>query len=121
MILIDVMALDSPASFNNRVAELGLDAHVARFITAGWLTLADLAFASSFVPGGDEAAFTTDIVTVGLGSATHADKAKLRRLFFEAYTLAAADLRRRMETNSDDLPRKIPGVEREERRKRVAD
>ena len=115
------MALDSPAAFNNRVGELGLDTHVARFITAGWLTLADLAFASSFVPGGDENAFVADIVVVGLGSATHADKAKLRRLFFEAYTLAAADLRRRMEANSDDLPRKIPGVEREERRKRLAD
>ena len=75
MLLIDVMALDSPASFNNRVAELGLDVHVARFITAGWLTLADLAFASSFVPGGDEGAFTNEIVIARLGSAAHADKA----------------------------------------------
>ena len=107
------MALDSMASFNERVADLGLDSHAARFQTAGWATLADLAFSTSFLPGGDAQIFVTDVIAVGLGNATHPDKSKIRRLFFEAYTLAAADLRRRIELTGEGVPqgRKIGASE----------
>ena len=114
------MALDSAASFSERVTEFGLDAHAARFAAANWATYADLAFTSNFAPGGDEALFLSDIVAVGFGTRDHADKRKLRRLFFEAYTMAAADLKRRVTVNDDDLPRAIPNAEREERRNRLA-
>ena len=47
-------------------------------------------------------------------------KNALRRLFFEAFTLAAADLKHRVEAKVDDAPRKIPNLERQERRNQVA-
>ena len=114
------MALDSSASFAERVTELGLDAHAARFTAAGWSTFADFAFTSSYTPGGEEALFIDEVVTVGLGTPDHADKRKLRRLYFESYTMAAADLKRRVDSGTDDMPRSIPNAEREERRSRLA-
>ena len=68
-------------------------------------------------PEGQE--FETSIIVPGLGAADHADRSALRRLFFEAYTLAAADLKRRVEATSEDAPRRVPTAEREERRSRV--
>ena len=75
------MSLDSNASFLERVQELGLGAHVARFETAGWRSMADLAFSTSYAPGNDEATFISEVVGVGLGAPDHADKNRLRRLF----------------------------------------
>ena len=82
--------------------------------------MADLAFSISFAPGNDEQLFLDEVVTVGLGAPTHSDKNRLRRLFFEAYTMASADLKRRTEATPDDAPRIVPNAERLERRRRVA-
>ena len=114
------MSLDSVAVFQDRVNELGPSAHSGRFTAAGWDTYASLAFSTSYIPGTDEAASARDIVTVGLGSENHADKKALRRLFFDAYTLAAADLKSRADTKSDDAPSWIPYLERQAGRDRVA-
>jgi len=124
------MALDSAAVFRDRVIELGLGecltgddgagGDTGTFGRAGWTTYADLAFATSHVPGQPEGeAFNRDIVVAALGREDHPKRSSLRRLFFEAFTLAAADLKRRVEVNADDAPRKVPAAEREERRARV--
>ena len=115
------MAVDSKAVFSARVVELGLVEHVDRFSAAGWTTHASMAFSTGYAPGNtDEDMFAKEILIPGLGDSAHADRAKLRRLFIESYTLAAADLRRRVDTGSDDGPRRVPAIEREERRSRVA-
>ena len=110
------MALDSPAAFNERVNELGLGAHLAKFHSIKWTTMATLAFSS---PQQDEAAFKKNILEPGLGSAEHADHNLLRRLWFEAFVMSAADLKRRSEATADDGPRKMPAAERRERFLRV--
>ena len=51
-----------------------------------------------------------------LGIRESGDLAALRRLFFEAYSFAVADLKRKVEQSSDDLPRRIPIAERRGRR-----
>lgn len=114
------MSVDSHAAFSERVLELGLGAHVARFETSGWRSMADLAFATSYAPGNDESIFITEVVSVGLGAPDHVDKNRLRRLFFEAYALSSADLKRRVDATPDDAPRVVPNAERLERRRRVA-
>ena len=110
------MALDSPAAFNERVIELGLGAHLTKFHLIKWTTMATLAFSS---PQQDEAAFKKNILEPGLGSADHTDHNLLRRLWFEAFVMSAADLKRRSESTADDGPRKMPAAERRERFLRV--
>ena len=110
------MALDSPAAFTARVAALDLAAHTARFDAAGWKTMANIAFSSP--QGGTEEAFFENILLLGLGAADHKDANLLRRLYFESYMLAAADLKRR----ADPTPgtgREMSNPERKERFDRV--
>ena len=116
------MSVDSSAVFSDRVHQLGLGDHLEAFNQAGWHTYADVAFSTSYLPGQPEdARFANDILVRGLGQQDHKDKDKLRRLFFEAYSLASADMSRLVSASSDDIPRKVPNVEREERRRRLAD
>ena len=111
------MALDSPASFEERVLEIGLGAHLAAFEAAKWKTFAHLAFA---VPQGvSEAVFAEKVLVPGLGNADHEDASVLRRLFYESFMMASADLRRRTDPVSDDAIRKMPAAERRERFKRT--
>ena len=77
------MALDSPAAFDERVAELGLTAHAGRFTAAKWYTLGDLAFAAP--QGATETDFRKYVLEKGLGDADHEDAGKLRRLFFSSW------------------------------------
>ena len=113
------MALDSVAAFLERVQELELTQHLDRFKAAKWNTLAALAFSSP--QGGNEEAFIKNVLVPGLGSADHADTHLLRRLYFESFMLASADLKRRADSTADDAPRRMPAPERRERFKRVED
>ena len=114
------MALDSPSVFEERLRRAGLDdTEIKKCQDAGWATLGDFAFSSSYVPGGaDDSAFVAVCNTIlGLNSPK---QAQLRRVFFEAYTFAAGDLKRRMETSGgdDERARKLPEVERNARYER---
>ena len=99
----------SAAVFNARIVQLNLQEHKPRFLAAGWLTHADLAFAPGYVPGkAEDDSFRTDIVLRGLGDLEHKDKDKMRRLYYESYCFAAADAKKRHEATGDDAPRKVP-------------
>jgi hypothetical protein len=114
------MSLDSTAVFESKVREYLLEEHLSRFRTLGWTTFGNLAFASDYVPGqSDGAIFDRDLAVNAFGRADHPDKPKLRRLFVEAYAVAAWDIRRRCESTDSDAPRKLPTQEREVRRERV--
>ena len=114
------MALDSSATFFERVKQLELGAHETHFRSIGWLTFAKLAHDTTYMPGGDESTYVTEILVKGLGDAAHPQKGLLRRLFFESYTLSAGDLKARLDGPSMDAPRVIPNAERLARRKRCA-
>ena len=53
------MSLDSAAAFNERVIHRGLEAHLAHFQSIAWRNFGDIAFASAYAPGGDEALFAS--------------------------------------------------------------
>ena len=96
------MALvDSIAEFTVRVQQLNLAEHRDRMTGVGVTTFAGLAFFSGFLPGGTEEVFNNSLALPLLGSADHIHRPALRRLLIEAYTLASADLQRRVEPRND--------------------
>ncbi len=115
----DAMALESGAFFRERAAAIGLnDATVEALTVQGWSTLGEFAFATPQAPGAsaDDVVFRRDVVAPALGEEPEpARVAQLRRLFFEAYTMVASDMRSRVERTDDDPPKKLPRVERENR------
>ena len=56
-----------------------------------------------------------------LESENHILAPQVRRLFYESYTLFAADIRNQLERRDDDAPKRLVAPEREARRTRVAD
>ncbi len=86
----------------------------------GIATFADLAFFTGFVPGGPEEDFVTTLVVPILVDETSPKWSALRRIFVEAYSLAVADLSRRVDAKSDGQPQRLPAAERQARRDRLA-
>ena len=115
--------LDSIAAFKERVWQLGLDGAWPNFELRGWTTMGAFAFASSPGAGGVEDSKFVEVVMkplLGDEAATHPKQAQVRRLFFESFTIAAADLRRRVSRTDDEPPPRMPTAEREERRDATA-
>ena len=108
------MALESSAYFKERAKVVGIsDTTFALILEAGWSNMGSFAFACpQALGGGDDAAFTRDVITPILGSEPDRGAiASLRRLFFEAYTFVVQDMRTRVDRSEDDPPRKLPRVE----------
>ena len=110
-------ALDSAAFFAQRATQLGLADLLQEMDNNEWTTMGAFAFASSYQPGGaGEAEFAREVVETLTGDRASPRKAALRRLYFEAFTMVAADMKRRLERTDDDAPRKLPQPERAARR-----
>ena len=104
--------VDSSAVFETRARTIGIsDAVLNAMGLRGWTTHATFAFSVACQPGADEQAFLDGVVTPILGAAEHIDAPKLRRLFFESHTLTSADLRRKVDSNEQEAPRKLPAPE----------
>ena len=114
------MALDSKASFASRLDDLGLTDLAGQFTALGWDTFGSLAYATG-MPGSpsSDTALDERLIAPLLGSPTSRLAAQVRRLYFEAVTIAAAELRRRMDRPSDPLAATLPPEEREARRARL--
>ena len=113
--------VDSQAFFSARLLALGLTPFTDKFTRLGFTTLGRLAFSSTFCPGlSDGAVLENDLVVKILGSSEHPDACQIRRLFYEAHTLATADLRRTVERDQDAPPRVLPNEERVSRRTSLA-
>ena len=81
--------------------------------TAGVSTYGKLAFVCGYTPGqGDEKVLFDAIQTLVGAAPTAAEQMVLRRLFFEANTMALADLRTRFEKDDSSEPKEIPLAER---------
>ena len=129
------MALDSTAALQERIKETSLADLGPTFETLGWTTYSRLALATDWVSGQSEPKlFDEELATPLLGppppnidseearAAVQRYKGQrldLKRIFMEAYTMLAADMRRRVERTDDDAPLVVPTAEREARRQRV--
>eukprot|EP00971_Amphidinium_carterae_P204835 4065167-Amphidinium_carterae.1 len=106
--------IDSVIVFKKRVADLSLGDEVYEAMVAkGWDTRAAFAFSAAYLPGAQGAQEVEDrILKPLLGSADHPKASRLRRLFFESYTLTIGDMRSAVERKSEDEPRRMNNTER---------
>ena len=90
------MAEDSKPYFREVCARLGLASVLPQMIEKGWASMGAFAFSSSYAPGqATEEAFMAGVVE-RLGLTRESPLVPtLRRLFFEAYTQSAMEMRRR--------------------------
>ena len=110
-------ALSSPAFFSERALAIGFSQPEVDLLKAnGWTSMGRFAFATPQAPGmGDDHQLVQEVVTPIFGDRPGALVALTRRLYFEAYTYAASDMKLRVERGDDEPPRKMPRVEREDR------
>ena len=105
--------VDSTAVFESRALAIGLpQATIDSLALRGWVSHGTFAFSVATNPAaGDDQAFIDGVLIPILGRADHVDSPKLRRLFYESHTLTSADLRRKVEANEQEAPRKLPPPE----------
>jgi hypothetical protein len=114
------MSAHSAAVFSARLVELGLGDKAAVFKDKGWTTFSSFAFAANFQPGGaDDSNFIKDVITPLVGTADHPLRATIRFLFFESFTIAVEELKRKSRVDDEDKPKKLPALERVERLDKV--
>ena len=108
-------ALESEAVFRERALAVGLtQPQVDVIIAAGLGTLGRLAFGCGYVPGSaDDSALRglmTELYTAPafVPSLTNG----FRRLYFEAYSVACAEVRTRLEPSDSTAVRRLPNAER---------
>ena len=105
--------VDSKAIFRQRCLAVGLPTEVVdRLDLRGWSTFANFAHAPTATPGtaGAEVAIKAVLDAI-LGDSLAAHEAALRRLHWEAWTLTAADLKRKVDGTDEAGPRKLPVAE----------
>ena len=119
--------LDSEADFKARAKEIGLiQPEIDSLDRLNYNTFGKLAFASNFVPGSNDDTALKFLASEVLGAdpPPAARLPLIRRLVFEAYTFAAADLRIRVDRKEDDGPRRMAVAERtaryEEQKRRLS-
>ena len=107
-------SLDSAAVFASRAMAIGVSLEgLAKLTSAGLDTMNRFAFCSTYSPGSTDNKPLRDLLTEVLGDASSlARMAAYRRLFLEAYTLAASDLRAKVERADEQGPRRIAPPER---------
>ena len=116
--------LDSENVFKARMAAVGLDPTLsADLITAGLNTMSKLAFICGVQPGvSDDKPFINSVYEILHRDPTSApiptlQLSFLRRLWFESHTTVMSEVKHRLEQTEETLPKKLPLVEREARRK----
>ena len=112
--------LESEAVFADRARSFKITEEVITALKAkGWSTHGSYAFSCGHPPGAsNEQLFVDSVLKAVLGDDGDPRRvmdAGLRRLFFESYTLCAADMRSKVERSGDDAPRKLPTAERNDR------
>ena len=110
---------DSKAVFKKRFLEIGLtDANYEAFNAEGLNTLGTFAFACNYSPGASDERPLVTLATNVLGSAPSTkEMACIRRLFSEAYSTIAADIRTKVEATDEALVKKLAPAERSQRLK----
>ena len=120
MISAIAMAADSKAVFAARVRAIGLGEHLETFLGNNWSTYAELAFATHARPGQSQELYNEQILVPALGDTEHRDRNLLLRLFYEAFAVASAEIRRLQDPSAPDAPKVVPQPEKEARRAALA-
>ena len=110
---------DSEAVFKGRFLELGLsDGNYAAFKAEGITTMGTFAFCCNYAPGGADERPLVTFVTRVLGAAPSTrEMACLRRLFSEAFSTIAAEIRSKVEASDETAVKKLAPAERSQRLK----
>ncbi len=111
--------MESEAVFKARAKAVGLpDDVLSKLETNGVNSMGHLAFVSGAVPGThDDAAFVTVMKELlALDPIPLNVLAPLRRLFFEAVTMAVSEIKTKYERSDEGVTKKLPLPERETRR-----
>ena len=87
-------AVDSETVFKARVLELGLEKVYDKLKAKGWCTYGSMAFCVSAFKEIDDNLFNEKVLKVILGDPEDELAPGIRRLYFESYTAAAADMER---------------------------
>ena len=108
---------DSEAVFKKRFLELGLsEANYDAFNREGLNTLGTFAFSCNFAPGSSDERPLVQLATNVLGVAPNTRQmACIRRLFSEAYSTIAADIRSKVEATDDSVVKRLAPAERSQR------
>ncbi len=106
--------LDSEVVFKSRASLIGMDnASVVALVGHGINSMAKLAFSCAYQIGGSDDASLIQVLTDALGAVPSVNnKAALRRLFFEATTMAMAEMKAKISGTDDSAPKKVPQPER---------
>jgi hypothetical protein len=107
--------IESEAVFAQRCKAIGMsDATLNLLTTAGFSSMGSFAYGCSYVPGsGDDAPLVTFATRLNGGVAMPENiMAKVRRMFFESFTMVQADLRLRLERSDEAPARKLAVPER---------
>lgn len=108
--------LESSAAFAERALQIGVEQWIVdKFVAKDFSTFGRFAFAIAHSPQSqDERPFKNFVDDLLDTEATAAQLAVLRRLFFEAHTMAVMEVRNRVETSSDPatVVKKLPTAER---------
>lgn len=109
--------LDSEAAFSSRATSAGLDQVVIDLLGRGRVkTFGALAFITAYRPGqADEQLFVTALETVLRRAPSNPELIVLRRLFFEACTLAITDIKQKTERDDTSEPVRMAVAERNSR------
>ena len=115
--VIHMSTVESEAAFASRALSIGLRPEVLKLLKDGGLdTFGKFAYSSSYTPGSSDEKPFVDLLTTVMGrDPTVQEVAVLRRLYFESHALSVADLRTRVESREEDLPKKMPAPERASR------
>lgn len=119
--------LDSQADFLDRARKLGAtDDEVNQLKALGYDTFGKLAFSTNYTPGqADDTSLKALAAQIVQADPCPPNRLPIvRRLFFESFTLAAADMQLRVERKDDSIPRKLANAERsaryEDQRRRLS-
>ena len=110
--------VDSSAVFCARAAAIGLEPAVLEQIKAERLdSFARFSFCCNFSPGAlDDGPLLRTLKRLNGGSdPSEASTSTFRRLFYESFSLAASDLREKLDRTDDSAPRRIPVPEKNSR------
>jgi len=115
-------SLESKAVFTARAKEIGVsDAELLAIASKGWDTYGAFAFATTYVPGAADDTKLMKLISVvtGVGASDPPEDRVpiISRLFTEAYTMSATDLKARVEQKPSDEPKSLPVPERAARLK----
>ena len=111
--------LDSTEVFKACLKKLRLEGYEKKFVDAGWDTIGEFAFSVAFQPGAGatEEELEKVVYKVILKDVAEdileRDKARVRRLYWESYTMASAAMARKLAADGEsEKPRPLPIEER---------